>query len=132
MDTSKVDTSKVGGSGERVYNNGSLGNASDRVRMRKWEGLLAAKARRRAVQKMAAFVYVLLYALALCGVGRGRAGSGGVEKIQIDPSTRMYRGVSDGRVYVFHGLDTEDSSPPWYLRTLDQQQIDLMKSVRHT
>jgi endoglycosylceramidase len=40
----------------------------------------------------------------------------------------MYRGTGDGRVYVFHGLDTENSSPPWYLRTLDQQQIDLMKS----
>ena len=99
--------------------------------MRKWEGLLAAKARRAVQLKMAAFVYVLLYSLSLGGVGGARAGSGGVEKIQIDPSTRMYRGMSDGRVYVFHGLDTEDSSPPWYLRTLDQQQIDLMKSVRH-
>ena len=53
-----------------------------------------------------------------------------MEKIQIDPDTRMYRGVMDGRVHVFHGLDTEDSSRPWYLRTLDQQQIDLMKTVR--
>ena len=53
-----------------------------------------------------------------------------MEKIQIDPTTRMYRGVTDERVHVFHGLDTEDSSRPWYLRTLDQQQIDLMKTVR--
>lgn len=56
-------------------------------------------------------------------------GGEAVEKIQIDPSTRLYTGVQDGRVYVFHGLDTEDSSRPWYLRTLNQQQIDLMKTV---
>ena len=54
----------------------------------------------------------------------------GVEKIKIDAATRLYRGASDGRVYMFHGLDTEDSSRPWYLRTLNQAQIDLMKSVR--
>ena len=67
---------------------------------------------------------VVLLSLSLCVV---RAG---VEKIKIDPSTRLYRGSRDGRVYMFHGLDTEDSSPPWYLRTLDQAQIDLVKSVR--
>lgn len=57
---------------------------------------------------------------------------GVVEKIKIDPVTRLYKGAQDGRVYTFHGLDTEDSSPPWYLRTLDKQQIDLMKTVRHS
>lgn len=77
------------------------------------------------IEKMAAssaFLAVLLLAVSL------REGDG-VEKIQIDPITRLYRGSSDGRVYMFHGLDTEDSSPPWYLRTLDQSQIDLMKTV---
>ena len=54
-----------------------------------------------------------------------------VEKIKINPITRQYTGTRDGRVYVFHGLDTENSSPPWYLRTLDKQQIQLMKTVRH-
>lgn len=57
-------------------------------------------------------------------------GSGAVEKIKIDPATRLYRGVQDGRVYMFHGLDTENSSPPWTLRTLDEQQIQLMKTVK--
>ena len=57
---------------------------------------------------------------------------GSVEKIRIDPTTTLYRGSEDGRVYTFHGLDTENSSPPWYLRTLTQQQIDLTKTVRHS
>ena len=57
-------------------------------------------------------------------------GAGAVEKIRIDPATRLYRGAQDGRVYMFHGLDTENSSPPWTLRTLDQQQIQLMKTVK--
>lgn len=55
-----------------------------------------------------------------------------VEKIRIDPTTRLYRGRQDGRVYTFHGLDTENSSPPWYLRTLNQQQVDLMKTVSYS
>jgi len=57
-------------------------------------------------------------------------GAGAVEKIRIDPATRLYRGAQDGRVYMFHGLDTENSSPPWTLRTLDEQQIQLMKTVK--
>lgn len=57
-------------------------------------------------------------------------GAGGVEKIRIDPATRLYRGAQDGRVYMFHGLDTENSSPPWTLRTLDEEQIQLMKTVK--
>ena len=77
-----------------------------------------------SVHKMATlgFVAICIF-VALSGAGSA------VEKIRIDPATRMYRGTRDGRVYTFHGLDTEDSSRPWYLRTLNLQQIKLMKSV---
>ena len=71
-----------------------------------------------------AFLYLSLATLATAGWAQA------VEKIRIDPTSRLYRGAQDGRVYMFHGLDTENSSPPWYLRTLDDRQIALMKTVR--
>ena len=75
------------------------------------------------------FMLVTLSVASFCLSGT----RGTVEKIKIGPSngaTRLYTGTQDGRVYTFHGLDTEDSSPPWNLRTLDEQQIQLMKTVR--
>jgi len=33
-------------------------------------------------------------------------------------------------VYLFHGLATEDSSPPWTLSAYSDEQIELMKAVR--
>ena len=52
-----------------------------------------------------------------------------VEKVRINPATRLYEGREDGRVRVFHGLASEDSSPPWTLNTYNDEQIELMKSV---
>lgn len=90
---------------------------------------LTLLARVQAVMERYAVSLVFL-SLALFSL-KGPA-EGVVEKIKIDPVTRLYKGAQDGRVYTFHGLDTEDSSPPWYLRTLDKQQIDLMKTVRRS
>lgn len=75
---------------------------------------------------------VRLVCLSLALFSLKGAAEGVVEKIKIDPVTKLYKGAQDGRVYTFHGLDTENSSPPWFLRTLDKQQIDLMKTVRHS
>jgi hypothetical protein len=53
-----------------------------------------------------------------------------VEKIRIDPETRLYTGRGDGRVHVFHGLAAEDSSFPWTLEGLySEEQIETMKEV---
>ena len=54
-----------------------------------------------------------------------------VEKIQINPDTRLYIGRGDGRVHVFHGLAAEDSSFPWTLESLySEEQIETMKEVK--
>ena len=54
-----------------------------------------------------------------------------VEKIQINPDTRLYTGRGDGRVHVFHGLAAEDSSFPWTLESLySEEQIETMKEVK--
>lgn len=59
--------------------------------------------------------------------------SSAVEKIQINPETRLYTGRGDGRVHVFHGLAAEDSSFPWTLESLySEEQIETMKDVRAT
>ena len=52
-----------------------------------------------------------------------------VEKIRINPATRLYEGREDGRVRVFHGLASENSSPPWTLNTYTDEQIELTKTV---
>lgn len=54
---------------------------------------------------------------------------GSLDKIQIDPRTRLYVSTTDGRIHMFHGLAIEDSSPPWTLATYTDEQIELMKSV---
>ena len=53
-----------------------------------------------------------------------------VDKIFINTATQLYTGSTDGRVYLFHGLATEDSSPPWTLSAYSDEQIELMKAVR--
>ena len=53
-----------------------------------------------------------------------------VDKIFINTTTQLYTGSTDGRVYLFHGLATEDSSPPWTLSAYNDEQIELMKAVR--
>ena len=54
-----------------------------------------------------------------------------MEKIQINPDTRLYTGRGDGRVHVFHGLAAEDSSFPWTLESLySEEQIETMKEVK--
>ena len=54
-----------------------------------------------------------------------------VEKVYINPETRLYTGRSDGRVHIFHGLAAEDSSKPWTLESLySEEQIETMKEVR--
>lgn len=56
--------------------------------------------------------------------------SSAVEKIYINPETRLYTGRGDGRVHVFHGLAAEDSSAPWTLDSLySEEQIETMKEV---
>jgi len=53
-----------------------------------------------------------------------------VDKIFINTTTQLYTGSTDGRVYLFHGLATEDSSSPWTLSAYNDEQIELMKAVR--
>ena len=57
--------------------------------------------------------------------------SSAVEKIYINPETRLYTGRGDGRVHIFHGLAAEDASFPWTLENLySDDQIETMKEVK--
>ena len=55
--------------------------------------------------------------------------SNAVDKIYINPKTRLYTGRGDGRVHIFHGLAIEDSSFPWTLAQYSEDQIETMKEV---
>ena len=52
-----------------------------------------------------------------------------LQKIYVDPLTRLSTGRGDGRVHVFHGLAAENSAPPWTLDVYSDEQIEAMKSV---
>ena len=53
-----------------------------------------------------------------------------VDKIRINTTTQLYTGSTDGRVYLFHGLAIESSTPPWDIYNYSDEQIELMKTVR--
>ena len=54
-----------------------------------------------------------------------------VQKIYMDPLTRLSTGRGDGRVHVFHGVAAENSAPPWTLDVYSDEQIEAMKSVNN-
>ena len=57
---------------------------------------------------------------------------GDMDKIKIDPKTRLYVSREDGRVHVLHGLDTTKQYPPYPLVTYTDEQIQLFKTVSGT
>ena len=54
-----------------------------------------------------------------------------VPRVQLDPTTRQFVSLEDGRAILFHGLAHENYGAPNELVTITDQYIALMKKVGH-